>query len=316
MTQELTPVPIDLLQKNPELFQHVEIHVRVTDKFIKLNVAGDSFIQILRKLTTKGVVHVYLHEEDFNNIIINLQSNLKSNGFFDPATAPEKKVAVAEEVMEMSRQFIKKYGVNKEVIEALRETNGQIQQLLKETPGLHAFVKRFKDHCSEEFMKVNVTNFLVALVIEQFPWKSKLIVQKTILAGILCDITLEGPEDFAAIKNYESRGGELPDNLRLHPQRAAEILHRKRDLIPMETINIVELHHERPDGTGFPHGFSLSRFNQLSAIFIISQRFVEKLFDTEFNYQKQSESIRQLQEIYQGPVFDKAVDALRNVIDN
>jgi response regulator RpfG family c-di-GMP phosphodiesterase len=316
MTSELTPVPIQLLLKSPELFQHVEVHVKVTDKFIKLNLAGDSFLQMLQKLRTKGVVHVYLHEEDFNNIIINMQATLQDKGFFDPATAPEKKIEVSEAVTEMARQFIRQYGVNKEVIEVLRESNAQIQQLLKDSPGLHAFVKRFKNHCSEEFMKISVTNFLVGIVIEQFPWKSKLIVQKTILAGLLCDITLEGPQDFAAIKNYESQGGELPENLRLHPQFAAEILHRKRDIIPIETINIVELHHERPDGKGFPHGLSLSRFSQLSAIFIISQRFVDKLFETDFNYQKQSESIRQLQDIYHGGVFDKAMDALRNVIDN
>lgn len=314
LQDSLTPIPVVHLLKHPHLFQGVEVHVRVAEKFVKLNFAQDSFTQILDKLKDKGVIHVYLHEEDFSKVIAHFQNTLSSKSFYDPTTTDEQKVEVSATAMTLARDFIKTFGVNKEVIEVMKAANGKIQEILGTSPGLHAFVKRFKNSCSEEFLKVNVTNFLAGMLIDQFPWKSPLIVQKTMLAGMMCDITLS-PADFEAIKRFETDGTPLDETVRRHPLAVAEILTRKRDLIPAETITIVEQHHERPDGKGFPHGITTTRFNQLSAIFIVSQRFVDMLFESQFDYKKHHEMIQRLKAVYHGGPFDKTLDALINTVD-
>ena len=83
----------------------------------------------------------------------------------------------------------------------------------------------------------------------------------------------------------------------------------------MESITIIEQHHERPDGKGFPIGITLPRFNQLSAIFIVSQRFIEKIFDYHCDFTKRQEIIRELKVVYTGGPFSKAMDALTSVVD-
>lgn len=314
MLDSLTPIPVVHLLKHPDLFQGVEVHVRIAEKFVKLNFAKDSFTQILDKLKAKGVIHVYLHEEDFSRVIAHFQNNLSSKSFYDPSTTDEQKIEVSETAMTLARDFIKTYGVNKEVIEVMKAANGKIQELLNTSPGLHAFVKRFKNNCSEEFLKINVTNFLAGMLIDQFPWKTQLIVQKTMLAGMMCDISLS-KADFDAIKRFEADGTPLDETIRKHPLTVSEILMRKRDLIPGETVTIVEQHHERPDGKGFPLGITATRFNQLSAIFIVSQRFVDMLFESQFDYKKHPEMIQKLKAIYQGGPFDKAMDALIKTVD-
>lgn len=314
MESELTPIPVIHLLKHPDLFKGIEVHVKISEKFVKLNFANDSFSVILEKLKAKGVIHVYVHEEDFSRVIAHFQNNLSSKSFYDPSTTEEQKAEVSEVAMTLAKDFIKTYGVNKEVIEVMRAANAKIQELLSNSPGLHAFVKRFKNNCTEEFLKINVTNFLAGMLIDQFPWKTPLIVQKTMLAGMMCDITLS-PADFEAIKRFEKDATPLSEAIRKHPLTVSEILMRKRDLIPGETITIVEQHHERPDGLGFPHGITATRFNQLSAIFIVSQRFVDMLFENQFDYKKHPEMIQKLKAVYQGGPFDKAMDALINTVE-
>jgi len=312
MQESLTPIPVVHLLKHPDLFRGVEIHVRIAEKFVKLNFAKDSFTQILEKLKKKGVVHVYLLEEDFSRVIAHFENAFTSKSFYDTSTADEQKVELSEAAITLARDFIRTYGVNKEVIAVMKTANEKIQEVLSKSPGLHAFVKRFENNCSEEFLKTQVTNFVSGLLINQFPWKTPLIIQKTMLAGLLCD-TLLSTDDFAAIRKHEQLSSPLDDRLRKHPLAICEVLERKRDLIPTETITIIEQHHEKPDGSGFPHGISATRFNQLSAIFIISQQFIGYLFESQFDYKEDAAIFQKLRTAYQGEVFDNAIDALQKL---
>jgi HD-GYP domain-containing protein (c-di-GMP phosphodiesterase class II) len=95
----------------------------------------------------------------------------------------------------------------------------------------------------------------------------------------------------------------------------SKLLSQKKDIIPSETITIIEQHHELPDGKGFPLGIELGRFNQLSSIFIVCQKFTEELFNESFDYNKRQKIISIMRLTYQGRTFDKAMDALILVIN-
>ncbi len=316
MDLKYTAIPVHILLKEPQLFEGIEVHVKIGEKLVKLNYAGDEFLQIIHRLEKKGIDQMYVQESDFELVIAQFQDGISPKKFYDPKTTDEARVEKAEAMVTVVRDYIKAFGASKETVEVLKASNQRIQEMLNNSPGLHAFVKRFKASCGREFMKSNVTNFVCALVINEFSWRSQLIIQKTMLAGMLCDITLSSA-DFEAIENYEKHGGELPDYIRNHPVDAAEILKRKRDIIPMETITCVEQHHERPDGKGYPRGADMvSRFNQLSAIFIVGQRFVDLLFRHNFDYGKHHEIIKELQLTYTGGPFEKAMDALIKVVES
>jgi hypothetical protein len=160
-----------------------------------------------------------------------------------------------------------------------------------------------------------LTSYVMSLVIDKFPWRSDSVKEKGALASLLCDMTLE-KGDFRAVRDWERNGfqGDLPDRVKYHPHDIAEKLRQKRNLIPSETITIIEQHHEMPDGRGFPQGENTARFNQLSAIFIVSQQFIEELFFEEFNFEKRLEIIHRLQQRYDSKSFEKALDALISVV--
>jgi len=313
METNFVPVPISHLLRHPTYFEFVEVHVKIAEKYVRLNFAEEPFNDILTKLLKKNVVHVYLSEEDFEQVLAKFQQLINEDQNAH-GTSDELRASQAETAIALSRDFIKRYGVNQQVLNVVKESNQNIQTILSNSPGLFAFVKKFKENCSEEFLKVSVTNFLCANVIATFPWQTPQIIEKTMLAGLFCDLSLE-VHDFDEIKALESGEGQLSDRVKRHPLSAMDILSLKRDLIPQETLTIIEQHHERPDGKGFPYGITVTRFNQLSAIFIVCQRFTDELFESEFDYTKHHATVEKLRTIYEGGVFTKAMDALIAVVE-
>lgn len=307
---QFLPIPIVHFLKHELFFVGIEIHVKIAEKFVRLNLAEEPYRDILEKLLKKSVVHVYLTDDDFSLLLNRFTGTLQT----EDVSRDELRMSTADTLFTMTREFIARYGISVELVGAVKEADLALQELIKKNDnGLGAFLKKFEKDCSEEFLKIGVVNFLCAAVIARFPWKSQQIIEKTMLAGLFCDITLS-MKDFAQVQEYESIGGELSDELKHHPLAASQILCQHLDLIPQETLTIIEQHHEKPDGSGFPYGIDLSRFNQLSAIFIVCQRFTEELFATEFDVTHYHSAIQRVRGEFSGGVFTKALDALIEVI--
>jgi hypothetical protein len=310
---ELVKVNISHLVKFAEAFRGVEVHIHVGGKFLKLNYADENFLDILRKLQQRSLEVVYLSPQDTKRILEGIQASLSPKSFYDPKTVPEKRMETLDASMRVIKNIIQEIGIDEETVKTLKTINTRAVALISEAPTIFSFVQRFKKNCTDEFMKSIITNYITSMMIDSFLWKSEAVKEKTVMASFLCDVFLE-PEDFKILADWERDGGILPDKIRNHPTRLAETLRKRRGLISMETITIVEQHHELPDGQGFPGKVDVSRFNQLSTVFIIAQRFVDELFDVEFNFSKRSDIIQRLQEKYFGKTFEKSIDALVKVV--
>ncbi len=297
-----------------EKFKGIEVHLPVSGRYVKLNYSEDQFIEILRKLQQKEVEDVYIHYDDSEKIIAHAHEQLGAKAFYDPKTVDEQRVETVNAAMEVVKSVINQLGVNAETVKLLKTINTRAMALLSESPSIFAFVKRFKKNCSEEFLLSILTNYIMSLVIDQFPWKSDQVKEKGSLASLLCDVSLT-KEDFAVIREWRLGKAVLPDHIKKHPSKIAEGLKRKRNLVPLETITIIEQHHELPDGRGFPYGIQGHRFNQLASIFIISQQFAELLHESTYDYEKRFELIEVLKLKYgSSKTFEKAIEALVTVI--
>ncbi len=312
---QLVKLSIERLLNYPGNFEGIQIHVLVAGKFIKLNYPNESFIEILLRLKAKGVEDAFVNQQDAAVILEGLQEKLSPKFFYDPTTSEEQKIKQTEMATDHAKQFIKSVGFTKEAFEVLKLSNQRALEMVKDSPNLYTFVRKFKGNCSEEYLKGVLTNLLTGLLIEKFPWKSQQIIQKTMYAGILCDVTLE-PQDFEEIYKHEFFQEPISERVRNHPMEVTEIIRKKREIVPMETLTIIEQHHEMPDGKGFPLGLKHSRINQLSAIFIIAQRFVQQLFLYNFDFNQRFKMLSAIQKRYQYGVFNKAIDALVKTVDH
>lgn len=312
--EKLIRVPITQMVKFSESFAGAEIHISVAGKFVRLNYATDEFLEILRKLQQKEVEGVYIRQTEVKKIMQEIQESLSAKQFYDPKTVTEDKVENLDDAMRTVKGIINQLGVDSETVTLLRLVNVRAMSIMSESPSLYAFIKRFKKNCSDEFLRAMLTSYVMALVIDKFAWKSDSVKEKGAMASLLCDLLLE-KEDFAVLRHWEKEGGQLPEHIKFHPTELAERLRVKRDLIPTETITIIEQHHELPDGKGFPAAVNASRINQLSAIFIVSQRFIEELFEEKFDYDKRFDITTRLAKRFHAKTFEKAMDALIQVVN-
>lgn len=311
----LVKMEIRHLIKFADKFAGIEVHLPVSGKYIKLNYSQDHFVEILRKLQQKDVREVYVKESDCRQIIEHVEKAMSSATFYDPKTMEEQRVESVNAAMETVKGIINQLGVEAETVKLLKTINTRAMSLLSESPSIFSFIKQFKKNCSEEFLLSILTNYIMSLVIDKFPWRSDQVKEKGALASMMCDMTLT-KDDFRILKDWQKNGGDLPEHIRRHPSDIAESLKKNRVLIPIETITIIEQHHELPDGKGFPLGISANRFNQLSAIFIVSQQFTEQLHDAAYNYEKRGEIIQTLRNKYgSAKMFEKAIEALYKVVD-
>ena len=51
--------------------------------------------------------------------------------------------------------------------------------------------------------------------------------------------------------------------------------------IPPDVSVIIEQHHERPDGNGFPNGINFKRISVFSSIFIVAHDFVKYVMNNK-----------------------------------
>lgn len=311
--KNLVRIKISQLIKFADSFCGIEVHIPVGVKFIRLNYANETFVEILRKLQQKEVEDVYVHAQDCTRILTHIQESLTAKQFYDPSTVQEKKMESMETSMQVVREVIGQMGVEKHTVELLKTISLRSLSVISESPSIFSFVKRFKKNCSEEFMQTILISYLTSLVIDKFQWSSNQVKEKASLAAMLCDVTLE-KDDFQAMRDYEKLGTELTDRLKKHPLDIAEMLRQKKELIPSETVTIIEQHHELPSGKGFPHGITASRFNQLSTTFIVCHSFIEQLFETNFDYSARHDIITKIRATYACKNFDKSIDALLEVV--
>lgn len=311
----LLKVAITHLIKFADKFAGIEVHLPVNGKYVKLNYSQDHFIEILRKLQQKDVHDVYIKESDCRSVLDQMEKSMSPQTFYDPNTMTEQKVETVNAAMETVKSVINQLGVEPETVRLLKTINTRAMTLLSESPSIFAFIKQFKKNCSEEFLLSILTNYIMSLVIDKFPWRSEQVKEKGALASMMCDMILT-KEDFQMLRDWRKNGGELPEHIRRHPSEIAENLKKNRVLIPIETITIIEQHHELPDGKGFPLGISSNRFNQLSAIFIVSQQFSEQLHEAAYNYEKRSEILENIRRVYgSSKMFEKAIVALTRVVN-
>ncbi len=315
MDNSLIKFNVKHLLKFADTFAGIEVHLPINGKFVRLNYANDQFVDILQKLQQKNVENVFINQKDCHFILEHISQTLSSK----KTVNKEKKAELLEALnsaMENIKNIMSQLGIELETVKLIKVINDRAMSLLSDSPSIFSFVKDFKHNCSDEFLRAILTNYIMSLVVDTFPWSSNELKTKIALAAFTCDVVLNR-EDFQHLREWQKKGGELNEKVRSHPEVISCMLKEKRSFIPHETITIIEQHHERPNGTGFPHGITSTRFNQLSSIFIVCQQFTEELHDANYIFDKRIQILSDLQVRYDYSscrVFRKALEGLARVV--
>ncbi|MBT3586904.1 MAG: HD domain-containing protein, partial [Halobacteriovoraceae bacterium] len=128
---------------------------------------------------------------------------------------------------------------------------------------------RFKSTCSHEYFIALSTSYIACCMIDQFSWGKRPQKEKVSMAALLVDIAL-GPEEFEELKKHKNRTENLSSKILNHPIDTAKKLEKDSKFISAETLTIIEQHHEKPNGKGFPKSVSYQAITALTAVYIVA----------------------------------------------
>lgn len=286
-----------------------DIYIRLSeDKTIKLS-HGEDIHLVLPRYKEKGVEYVYVIKDHYIQYLESLRKNM-ANKFYDPKTTTDEQAMLLDDSYKAARESFGKLGLTENAVLMAEDVSKKGWDVVNKSNNIYQFFLAFKAKCDEQLMKKMLVSYTVTLMISTFDWQSSSIKEKASLSCILSDINLE-PADFALMDACGNNYDKLPPKIFNHPLEISKILQEGGStLVSKETIIMIEQHHEKPDGSGYPKKIRHSTITLLSAIQIVAEDFVDLLVRNNFNHKLHKEMLASFfQKYYQGN-FRKATISL------
>lgn len=280
-------------------------------KIIKISHGDEDITQTYNRYRSKGVQDVYALEEEYKKFINFIRKAIK-NKFFDESTIDDR-VTTLDSCYGVAKEAFQKIGVTEESIQLAQDIAKKSLETLNEQPNIFKFFERFKKNCSEEYMYNVTLTFTITSMMEFVDWASSTIKEKSVMAVMLRDIILTS-KHFEEIKNWDGDKKSLSNMALNHPVLVADMLQQdSKSWVSSEVIQIIQQHHERPHGTGFPSGTKHLQISQLSAIHIVADVFTQMLIESEFNFKEKDKILNEIESNFYIGTFRKAVESLREM---
>jgi hypothetical protein len=293
-----------------------DVYIRLSEeKIIKLEHEASDGKQRLVDYQKKGLTQVVVLKEQYLAHVKQFKENFSSK-FFAPSEpkTTEQKVDALDKGFQIAKTTFKNIGFNEDAIELAGEVNKQSVELIKQTPNIFKFFMDFKEKASKDFLKAMLTSFTLTTIIDTFDWASEPIKEKSSMAVMLVDVLLEAHEIEVAKNREGIPKDKLDPKIVNHPLETSRILNKRGTTLPRETVIIIEQHHERPDGKGYPMGMNHTNINILAACYIVSCHFIDLLVVNQFKPEKKDEILTELFDEYAMGNYKKAVRALQKIL--
>jgi HD-GYP domain-containing protein (c-di-GMP phosphodiesterase class II) len=286
---EYCPIRTSLLIKATPLKS--DIYIRLSaDKYIKLFKTGDEFdsADLKRYYETKGVEYMYLKRTETDEFIGKFRAEIESM-LAKPELKQEEALQSAEMNQEAIQEMVQKIGFNEEVQDLAKKnvlltlkaigTNPRLQEVLGK-------VIRDGNYLSQHS---TVLAHLSCCIAKELEWGSESTFSKLVLASYMHDITITDPElaKVSTLKDLEKIrdkfSAEDVKNYHLHPAKSADVVRSFKE-IPADVDLIVQQHHERPNGGGFPRGLAHNYISPLGALFIVAHELTITILEKKEDF--------------------------------
>ena len=301
-----------------------DIYLRITStKFLKIINNGDNDVQeVLKKYLDKDFLYIYIKNEDYVVFLENFGSQI-GKVITNTKTSNEDvrttgQLLVTENIIDQ----IKEMGVTDNAVKLANQGIDSVLSIVKKSGGqggkgianLLDSVMKGNDFISEHSLSVTYLCSQMGLFLR---WDIKSTLEKISMAAMLHDsmISVEQSQ-IRSLKSVEA--SELSEEeieiIRAHPEKIAEEVNKVMNMFP-DVGSILIQHHERPDGSGFPRGLKAMNIAPLSALFIIAEEFVHRVYNKNLNKELVEEIRKDFNEYFGRGNFKKPLEAFNHFLD-
>lgn len=271
-----------LLLKNKEF--HFDLYLQIADnKFLKVLHQHDTFdLEQYERFLKKEISFLYLLRSDFLKLMGGLLSMVNELNANPANLKVESSFSTVKDIFRTLNSAFESEGFTPEMQKLTEATVNLAINTLKSNPRLGDLLKKIENN-KDDFIGWHSTalSFLCCKLASAVGWTSESTFYKLSLASLLHDISLPR-DDLAQVQEKVDleRLDLTPEDCVLilnHPMESAKVVQSFPE-VPGEVAFIVEQHHERPDGTGFPRGIDHKDISAISALFIIAHDLVNEMF--------------------------------------
>lgn len=297
--------------------QPVDLFISLTDeKYIKIYDREDDFDEsILSKYLSRGVNLVYLTDGDYK-IFMNSSLRKLAAELSNEQTSNEEKIQLQSRSIQQIRSCILSLGVSQQTIDLTDKVSTSVLQVIKADKNISKQLKKFVKNQGYVFEHSNLINYLSSAIAKELRLDEKNIT-KLVRASIFCDMTIDDRlAQYQSIEDekFQSLPSEDRKKIKSHIKEATQILEMSKGFITDEK-NIIETHHEKPNGMGFPKKLDHTNLQPLCCIFILAHDFSHKILKCDDIENVDSLSLLQeLGEHYKMGNFSKAYAALEKIL--
>ncbi len=260
------------------------IYIRLSDKkFVKLFGEGDEFdsSDLEKYYEDKKVEYMYLRRAETSEFIakfrIELEALLKRDDL-----RKEEAMQATEMAQEAIHELVHKVGFTEEVQEIAKKNVELTLKTIGANPRLSELIGKITREGSYISQHSTLLAHVSCCVAKEMDWGSDATFTKLVLASYMHDIALQNPEiaKVNTLRELEEKKNAFPaDEVKayhLHSAKGADVIRSFKE-VPPDVDLIVQQHHERPNGSGFPRGLLFNYISPLSSLFIISHDLTQDI---------------------------------------
>ena len=235
---------------------------------------ADEIQEICKKYEERFFTYFYLLKDD-HQLFIDAQVQQVKNALSNMALDAKTRATGSLVVLSGIKDKVQELGITEAVVEDVKMVMDQTEKIFKKSKNLSDLfgkVMKGKNYISEHSLMVPL---IMAQISSKITWMNKASLEKISMAALLHDSTLSNEKlSVYTDLNDSNLSKEDKKEVSEHPYKVANMI-RNSGLVLADVDNIIEHHHEKPDGSGFPRGINSAQISPLSACFIICEKFTK-----------------------------------------
>lgn len=298
----------------------VDLYIKLSaNKLVKVISANELYCQELIEHYREKVDYLYCQSESFqkltDSVFTQIKSLLATKNLDDNSSLQIQVNATA-----LAHQLLIEQGISPQIIHLADNTLAHVYSKAVSNGQVYSVLRKVLDQ-EDSYLYVHSLSipYVAFAICSQMGWTGQGTLETIAIAALLHDSTLD-----AKIVD-ESFGLEFDDRLRKemkskseikrvydHPFLSSALITDDLFLPPM-VKEIIEQHHEKPDGTGYPRGLFGTEINPLAAVFIVSEELIHMIHRRGMEKSTITQCLNEIYDKYYRGNFKIPVEAMIGV---
>lgn len=262
----------------------VNLYIRLSEsKHVCVIKANELYSHELIEHYKAKVKNLYCLTEDYPFLSRVIFEHIRS-AVTSYSLSEEESLGFQIEAVAMAHHVLKNHGVDKQIIELADKTLGVVYQKAVRDGHVQDVLKKVLQNDKSYLYIHSLSIPYVAIALcSVMGWFGQSTLEPLSMAALIHDSTLDPQilDKYFGVEFDDITKRDMKINFELrrvydHPMASAMLITSDLSLPPM-VQEIIEQHHERPGGIGYPRGLQATEINPLTAVFILSEELIHYL---------------------------------------